>query len=312
MSSSSSSSSPFTVNETKIFNFSRKTTHPRDFIKELGRQKLLLIDNIQCSKCNQGVLHLEKYSHYHDKYCLRCTIAKCGYRQSIRHGSFFALHPQIDLFVIIEIIRYLQLNTHHKTVIDRLQVDRLIVRSIHNSLIEKIIHFHREHPVRYPSDDCVEIDGNVNAWERSIPQADQNDQIIHGKMIFGMISRRSKQLVLKLVTNENAYECVSAVQMHAEKGCIILHDYAKAYLNFPGYPHYAINKSREGFKREEDELPIWTGGDVHVNNIESVWREKAEWILHRHGVLHSRMDYFIEEFQFIFNKNRFINLIVIP
>jgi hypothetical protein len=206
----------------------------------------------------------------------------------------------------------LQEQIQHRSIIELLKVDKDIVRRIHDDLLQRIIIFHQQHPVRFRPPDVLEIDGNYNIWEKSIPQGENQNQIICGKMIFGIISRTTKQLVLKLVTNENAFECVSAVQKHADKGCIIMHDYAKAYLNFPGYEHYAINKSKQGFTRQEDNLPIWTGRIVHVNNIEAVWREKAEWILHRHGVLHNRMDYFIEEFQFIHNENRLLDLIITP
>lgn len=280
-----------------------------DFLIGLAEERLLRIRDRPCTACHQGAMSLANSDEYFDGLCMRCNRGACHRRCSIRQGSFFERHPNVPLPAYVTAIRLLQHQTHHHVVAEIVGLSTKTIGRIHSDLMEEVVAWNAANPVIFRAGEIVEVDCNVNQWKEALGEAwGGRIQLFHrGTMIFGMKSRQTKRIHLQLIESENSGAVCHVVQRHCTRGVIIMHDAAGAYRSVGdvGYQHHEINKAQQGFARTDEA----SGLRVHVNNIEAVWREKAEWILSRHGQLRRQMEDFIQEFIFIQNGNRFIDII---
>ena len=246
-----------------------------------------------CVPCLEGKLTLKRDSSYgKDGFVWRCTKKECGYKISIRAGSWFE-NSHLTLQQVVKLTYYWVYKTRQETVKRELKIscDETVVdwynfcREVCSEVIEK-----ENVKVGGPGK-VVEIDES-KFGKRKYHKGRRKD----GVWVFGGIERETKNCFLTSVEDRSADTLVPIIKQHVLPGTIIISDCWKAYsrLTEEGYVHQTVNHSKEFVNRE-------TG--AHTNTIESTWRA-VKTSLPKHGTVKSLYDtYFVE---YIFRR-RYLN-----
>ena len=242
-----------------------------------------------CVRCFEGRLTLKKDSSYgRDGFIWRCTKKECGYKVSVRAGSWFE-NSHLTLKEIVKLTYYWVHKTRQETVRRELRINC-------EETVVDWFNFCREVCSEVIENENVKIGGPGKTVE--IDESKFGKRKYHkgrrkeGVWVFGGIERESKNCFLTSVPDRSAETLIAKIKEHVLPGTNIISDCWKAYsrLAEEGYVHQTVNHSKEFVNKE-------TG--AHTNTIESTWRA-VKTSLPKHGTVKSLYDtYFVE---YIFRK----------
>ena len=246
-----------------------------------------------CKRCSQGRIALKKDSSYgRDGFVWRCTKKECGYKISVRAGSWFE-RSHLTLQQVVKLTYYWVYKTRQETVRRELRIgcEETLVdwynlcREVCSEVLIK------EDAQIGGTGKIVEIDES-KFGKRKYHKGRRKD----GVWVFGGIERDTKNCFLVSVEDRSADTLIPIIKKHVLPGTTIISDCWKAYskLEEEGFQHQTVNHSKEFINKE-------TG--AHTNTIESTWRA-VKTSLPKHGTVKSLYDtYFVE---YIFRK-RYLN-----
>ena len=246
-----------------------------------------------CKRCSQGRITLKKDSSYgRDGFVWRCTKKECGYKISVRAGSWFK-RSHLTLQQVVKLTYYWVYKTRQETVrrVLRIGCEETLVdwynlcREVCSEVLIK------EDAQIGGTGKIVEIDES-KFGKRKYHKGRRKD----GVWVFGGIERDTKNCFLVSVEDRSADTLIPIIKKHVLPGTTIISDCWKAYskLEEEGFQHQTVNHSKEFINKE-------TG--AHTNTIESTWRA-VKTSLPKHGTVKSLYDtYFVE---YIFRK-RYLN-----
>ena len=269
-----------------IYEITRDTFNLIQWLQDKG-----VIGNFggECVRCFEGRITLKKDSSYgRDGFVWRCTKKECGYKISVRAGSWFE-QSHLTLQQVVKLTYYWVYKTRQDTVRRELRIncEETIVdwynlcREVCSEVLEK-----DSAKIGGPGK-IVEIDES-KFGKRKYHKGRRKD----GIWVFGGIERDSKNCFLSSVEDRSAETLIPIIKEHVLPGTTIISDCWKAYarLEEEGYVHQTVNHSKEFVNKE-------TG--AHTNTIESTWRA-VKTSLPKHGTVKSLYDtYFVE---YIFRK----------
>lgn len=246
-----------------------------------------------CVRCFEGRITLKKDSSYgRDGFVWRCTKKECGYKISVRAGSWFE-NSHLTLQQVIKLTYYWVHKYRQDTVVRELKIN----------CAETVVDWYN-----LCREVCSEVIGSENVKVGGPGKVVEIDESKFGKRkyhkgrrkdgvwVFGGIERDSKNCFLTTVEDRSADTLIPIIKGNVLPSTTIISDCWKSYsrLSEEGYTHQTVNHSKEFVNKE-------TG--AHTNTIESTWRA-VKTSLPKHGTVKSLYDtYFVE---YIFRK-RYLN-----
>ena len=219
-----------------------------------------------------GKITLKKDSSYgREGYVWRCTIKQCGYKISVRAGSWFE-NSNLTLQQVLKLTYYWVYKTRQDTVRRELKIncEETVVdwynlcQEVCSEVLEK------ENAKICRPGKIVEI-GECKFGKRKYHKGRRKD----GVWVFGGIERGTKNCFMCSVEDRSADTLIPVIKQNVLPGTTIISDCWKAYcrLEEEGYLHQTVNHSKEFVNKN-------TG--AHTNTTESTCRA-IKTSLPKHG-----------------------------
>ena len=216
-----------------------------------------------CSKCTKGKIRLRKDNSYpRDGGCWRCTNKECGWKFSLRSGSWFS-KSKLRLEQILD-ITYQWVNDCP---------NNFMCREVGISKVTTVDwkNFCREVCENLMIEEQGQIGGpghTIEIDESKFGKRKYNrGRMLDGKWVFGGICRETKECFFEVVEKRDTNTLLPILTKHVRAGSTIYSDCWAAYNNIDqlegmNYKHDTVNHSKNFVDPESG---------CHTQRIESTW-----------------------------------------
>lgn len=249
-----------------------------------------LTDTKQCSKCS-STSRILKTKRRKDGYAYICTNQQC--KKVVSISCSFQLETKVMIHLLLRVIYCFVCNYDNSQAVSICEVSEPLYIKIKKYILQKIKKINQRDNKVGGLNVEVQLDETAICNGRIISDpSNEMDGLDGVQWIFGgVVKGRPSELFMKLVPNRRKETILRVMREFIKRNSIIVTD------GYPSYPpavhdfesvHIIVNHS-EGFRNNDG---------YTTNYIENVWSHFKTEYRSRHGLPHSQIELFIEEFVF--------------